>query len=47
MDILGNIQAAIAEVPDEVGKALVFIGTKLEELADRIDKLEEEHASGK
>lgn len=44
MDVLGQLQSAIAEVPEEVGKALIFLGEKLEELADKIDKLERDHA---
>lgn len=40
MDILAEIESAVAEVPENVGKALVFLGQKLEELAARMDQLE-------
>lgn len=40
MDILAELEAAIAEVPENVGKALSFLGQKLEELAARMDRLD-------
>jgi hypothetical protein len=40
MDILAEIESALAEVPENVGKLLTFLGTKLEELAARMDVLE-------
>lgn len=39
-DILSEIESAVAEVPENVGRALVFLGQKLEELAARMDKLD-------
>lgn len=40
MDILNEIESAVAEVPENVGKALVFLGAELEKLAARMDKLD-------
>jgi hypothetical protein len=39
-EILNMIEGAVAEVPEAVGKALTFVGQKLEELAARIEALE-------
>lgn len=39
-DILAQIESAVAEVPENIGRALVFIGQQLEALAARIDRLE-------
>jgi hypothetical protein len=40
MDILSQIESAVAEVPENVGKALTFLGQQLEALAARMDKLD-------
>lgn len=40
MDILNQIESAVAEVPENVGRALVFLGQQLEALAARMDKLD-------
>jgi hypothetical protein len=42
MDIVSELRNLVAEVPEAVGEAFVFIGKKLEELAARIDTLEAE-----
>lgn len=40
MDIVNEIRNLVAEVPENVGKLLVAIGTELEELAARVAVLE-------
>jgi hypothetical protein len=41
MDVLGQLESALAEIPENVGHALRFLGEKLEELAARMDRLEQ------
>lgn len=40
MDILNQIESAVAEVPENIGKLLTYLGTELEKLAARMDKLD-------
>lgn len=40
MDILNQIESALAEVPENVGKLLTYLGQELEKLAARMDKLD-------
>jgi hypothetical protein len=45
-DILNEIESAVAEVPENLGRVLTFLGQKLEELAARMDKLDGGGAGG-
>lgn len=47
MNILGTLESLVAEVPENIGKALTVIGTELEELAAKLEAhVAQEHSGG-
>lgn len=39
MDVLGELEGLVAEIPENIGKALAFLGTKIDELGVKLEEL--------